>query len=143
MPSAHTPWNAWSRPRELHTVRRRALTWLNDLADLVGNEVFADQTGSPLIAERDNLAAALADTADRDAAPYRRLPLELARVHYQQEQPSAARSLLDRLLQETDEPALGGAVAALATRVACQQSDLAQALLLGEQAVRLERKRGH
>ncbi|PBC75351.1 putative ATPase [Streptomyces sp. TLI_235] len=129
--------------RELHTVRRRALTWLNDLADLVGNEVFADQTGSPLIAERDNLAAALADTADRDAAPYRRLPLELARVHYQQEQPSAARSLLDRLLQETDEPALGGAVAALATRVACQQSDLAQALLLGEQAVRLERKRGH
>ncbi|WP_229870630.1 ATP-binding protein [Streptomyces phaeofaciens] len=128
---------------ELHAVQQQTIEWLNGLADLVGNEVFADQTGGLFLAERDNLAVALADTADRDSARYRRLSLELARVHYQQEQPSAARSLLDGLLRETDEPALGGAVAALATRVACQQSDLAQALLLGERAVHLERTHGH
>ncbi|OQR66034.1 hypothetical protein B6E66_00260 [Streptomyces maremycinicus] len=124
---------------ELPTVRRRALEWLNGLADLAGNEVFADQAGSPLVIERENLAAALADPGDGTAAPSRRLSLELARVHYQQEQPSAALSLLDELLREGDEPPLGSAVAALATRVACQQSDLALALLLGEQAVSLAR----
>ncbi|MFF3934645.1 ATP-binding protein [Streptomyces phaeofaciens] len=128
---------------ELPTVRRRALEWLNGLADLAGNEVFADQSGNPLIVERDNLTVALADAADRATAPYRRLSLELARVHYQQEQPSAARSLLDGLLRETDDSAIGGAVAALATRVACQRSDLPRALRLGEEAVRLERTHGH
>ncbi|MEU6273786.1 LuxR C-terminal-related transcriptional regulator [Streptomyces populi] len=128
---------------ELPAVRRRALAWLDGLADQTGREVFADQTGSPLLGERDNLAMALADSADRHTGPYGRLSLELARVHYQQEQPSAARSLLDGPLHGTDDPALGGATAALAARVACQQSDLARALLLGERAVRLERARGH
>ncbi|MFG2948306.1 ATP-binding protein [Streptomyces adustus] len=128
---------------ELPAVRRRALAWLAGLADRAGNEVFADQSGSPLLVERDNLAVALADCADRHTGAYWRLSLELARVHYQQEQPSAARSLLDGPLRKADDRVLGGATAALAARVACQQSDLAQALLFGEQAVRLERMRAH
>jgi predicted ATPase/DNA-binding CsgD family transcriptional regulator len=127
---------------ELHTTRRRALAWLTGLADRVGDEVFADQADSPLIAERDNLAAALAVVGpggDRASHPW--LALELARVHYQQEQPSAARTLLDGLLREADGLALGGAVPALAARVACQQADPVRALRLGEQAVELERLR--
>ncbi|MGW7048681.1 ATP-binding protein [Streptomyces avermitilis] len=126
---------------ELHITRQRALEWLNGLADRVGDEVFADQAGGPLTVERDNLAAALACTTGRDGASHVRLALELARVHYQQEQPSAARTLLTGLLREADGRALGGAVPALAARVACQQADLAQALRLGERAVDLERTR--
>ncbi|MEU1200036.1 LuxR C-terminal-related transcriptional regulator [Streptomyces sp. NPDC005813] len=128
---------------ELDAVRGRALEWLNGLAERTGGEVFADQAGGLLTAERDNLAAALADTGCRDGALRDRLALELARVHYQQEQPSAARPLLDGLLRDPSEPVLGGAVAALATRVACQQADPAGALRLGEQAVRQERTRDH
>ncbi|MFJ9965126.1 ATP-binding protein [Streptomyces avermitilis] len=127
---------------ELHLTRQRALDWLNGLADRVGDEVFADQGGGPLTVERDNLAAALAAcTTGHDGASHMRLALELARVHYQQEQPSAARTLLTGLLREADGRALGGAVPALAARVACQQADLAQALRLGEQAVEWERTR--
>ncbi|MFI6493657.1 ATP-binding protein [Streptomyces sp. NPDC050564] len=128
---------------ELHTTWERATEWLIDLAERVGDEVFADQAGGPLAVERDNLAAALAWTTGRDSCSHVRLALELARVHFQQEQPSAARTLLSGLLQEADGRALGGAVPALAARVACQQADLAQALRLGEQAVDLERTRNH
>ncbi|MFJ3306508.1 ATP-binding protein [Streptomyces sp. NPDC086549] len=128
---------------EQHTVRRRALKWLSGLADRAGDEVFADQAGGPFIMERDNLAAALAGTTGPDGAAHMRLTLELARVHYQQEQPSAARALLDGLLREADGSALGGAASALAARVACQQADPVQALRLGERAVSLERVRDH
>ncbi|WP_265568501.1 ATP-binding protein [Streptomyces hygroscopicus] len=128
---------------ELHTTRHRVLEWLNGLADRSGDEVFPDQAGSPLAVERDNLAAALAGTTVRDGASLPRLRLELARVHYEQEQPSAARALLTGLLRETGGWALGGAVPALAARVACQRADLAQALRLGERAVAMERTRNH
>ncbi|MEU8467323.1 LuxR C-terminal-related transcriptional regulator [Streptomyces sp. NPDC029006] len=128
---------------ELRTTRHRALEWLNGLADRAGDEVFADQAGSPLAVERDNLAAALADTTVRDGASHPRLELELARVHYQQEQPSAAHALLTGLLREPGGRALGGAVPALAARVACQRAEPAQALRLGEQAVAMERTRNH
>ncbi|MFE0328073.1 ATP-binding protein [Streptomyces sp. NPDC058960] len=128
---------------ELHVTRHRVLEWLNGLADRAGDEVFPDQAGSPLAVERDNLAAALADTTVRDGTSRPRLELELARVRYEQEQPSAARALLTGLLRETGGRALGGAVAALAARVACQRADLAQALRLGEQAVAMERTRNH
>ncbi|WP_406364585.1 ATP-binding protein [Streptomyces sp. NBC_00645] len=128
---------------ELDAVRRRSLDWLNSLAERTGGEVFADQAGGPLAGERDNLAAALASTGESDGPSRDRLALELARVYYQLEQPSAARSLLGGLLRLPAGPALGGAVAALATRVACQQNDLAAALRLGEQAVRQERTRDH
>lgn len=128
---------------ELDAVRRRSLDWLNGLAEHTGGEVFADQARGPLTGERDNLAAALAGAGGSDALSSDRLTLELARVYYQREQPSAARSLLDDLLQRPATPGLGGAAAALATRVACQQTDLAAALRLGEQAVRQERTRDH
>ncbi|MET9411820.1 LuxR C-terminal-related transcriptional regulator [Streptomyces sp. NPDC002935] len=127
---------------ELDAVRRRSLDWLNSLAERAGGEVFADQAVGPLTGERDNLAAALASTGGGGASRDR-LALELARVYYQHEQPSAARSLLDGLLRLPAGPAFGGTVAALATRVACQQTDLAGALSLGEQAVRQERARDH
>lgn len=127
---------------EPQATRRRALAWLTGLAERVGDEVFADQADGPLVAERDNLAAALvAAGSDGDGASHPRLALELARVHYQQEQPSAARTLLDGLLREADGLALGGAVPALAARVACQQADPVRALRLGERAVELERLR--
>ncbi|MGW5661297.1 ATP-binding protein [Streptomyces sp. NPDC003758] len=128
---------------ELHVTRHRVLEWLNGLADRAGDEVFPDQAGSPLAVERDNLAAALAGTTVRVRTSHPGLELELARVHYQQEQPSAARALLTGLLRETGGRALGGAVPALAARVACQRADLAQALRLGEQAVAMERTRNH
>ncbi|MFF9086130.1 ATP-binding protein [Streptomyces sp. NPDC014991] len=127
---------------ELHATLRRALAWLTELAGRERGEVFADQAGSPLAAERDNLASVLACSAGHgDAVPVR-LTLELARVHYQQEQPSAARGLLTGLLRGVGSRALGGQVPALAARVACQQAHLDEALRLGEQAVQSERMRG-
>ncbi|MEU6772418.1 LuxR C-terminal-related transcriptional regulator [Streptomyces sp. NPDC046759] len=130
---------------ELHITVRRVLEWLTGLADRAVDEVFPDQAGSPLAVERDNLAAALAGTTVRAGASHPRLLLELARVHYEQEQPSAAHALLTGLLRETGSRsrALGGALPALAARVACQRADLAQALRLGEQAVAMERTRDH
>ncbi|WP_243769078.1 ATP-binding protein [Streptomyces cyanogenus] len=128
---------------ELHLTRRRVLGWLTGLADRAGDEVFPDQVGSPLAVERDNLAAALAGTSARDDASHPRLVLELARVHYEQEQPSAAHALLTGLLRETDGHALGGALPALAARVACQRADPVQAVRLGERAVAMERTRRH
>ncbi|MEU5532206.1 LuxR C-terminal-related transcriptional regulator [Streptomyces sp. NPDC020362] len=126
---------------ELDATLRRALAWLTELAERGRGEVFADQAGSPLAAERDNLASVLACTAGHGDAVRVRLTLELARVHYQQEQPSAARALLTGLLQGAGDRALGGQVPALAARAACQQADLDEALRLGEQAVQSERMR--
>ncbi|MFJ4521913.1 ATP-binding protein [Streptomyces sp. NPDC088810] len=128
---------------ELHATGHRVVEWLNTLADEAGDEVFPDQAGSPLAVEQDNLAAALACATARHGAAQPRLVLELARVHYEREQPSAAHALLTGLLRETGARALGGAVPALAARVACQRADLAQALRLGEQAVSTERTRHH
>ncbi|MGW3206407.1 ATP-binding protein [Streptomyces sp. NPDC001135] len=126
---------------ELHATLRRALAWLTELAGRGRGEVFADQAGSPLAAERDNLASILNCSAGHGDTVRVRLTLELARVHYQQEQPSAARALLTGLLRGAAGRALGGQVSALAARVACQQADLDEALRLAEQAVRGERTR--
>ncbi|AWT46689.1 MULTISPECIES: ATP-binding protein [Streptomyces] len=127
---------------ELHATLSRALAWLTELAEGGRGEVFADQAGSPLAADRDTLVSVLACGAGHGDAVPARLTLELARVHYQQEQPSAARALLGGLLGGAGGRALGGQVPALAARVACQQADLDEALRLGEQAVRSERMRG-
>ncbi|MEV0976526.1 LuxR C-terminal-related transcriptional regulator [Streptomyces sp. NPDC049915] len=126
---------------ELHATLRRALAWLTELAERGCGDVFADQAGSPLAAERDNLASVLACSAGHGDAVRVRLTLELARVHYQQEQPSSARALLTGLLRGAGGRALGGQVPALAARVACQQADVDEALRLGEQAVQSERMR--
>ncbi|MFF9813082.1 ATP-binding protein [Streptomyces sp. NPDC014006] len=127
---------------ELYATLRRALAWLTELAGRGRREVFADQAGSPLAAERDNLVSVLACSAGHGDAVQARLTLELARVHYQQEQPSAARALLSGPLQGAGGRALGGQVPALAARVACQLAHLDEALCLGEQAVQSERMRG-
>ncbi|MFE1878504.1 ATP-binding protein [Streptomyces diastatochromogenes] len=126
---------------ELPGTLRRALAWLTGLADRGRGDVFADQASSPLAAERDNLASVLACATGQDDAARARLTLELARVHYQQEQPSGARALLTGLLDEAEAPAPGGEVPALAARVACQQAELDEALRRGEQAVARERMR--
>ncbi|SOD91220.1 LuxR C-terminal-related transcriptional regulator [Streptomyces sp. Ag109_G2-15] len=126
---------------ELPGTLRRALVWLTGLADRGRGDVFADQASSPLAAERDNLASVLACATGQDDAARARLTLELARVHYQQEQPSAARALLTGPLGGAGAPAPGGEVPALAARVACQQADLDEALRRGEQAVARERMR--
>ncbi|MEV6833061.1 LuxR C-terminal-related transcriptional regulator [Streptomyces sp. NPDC051133] len=121
---------------ELPTTLRRALAWLTELAGHGRGEVFPDQAGSPLAAERDNLASVLTCSAGHGHAVRARLTLELARVHYQQEQPSAARALLTGLLRGTGGPAPDAQAPALAARVACQQAEPDEALRLGEQAVR-------
>ncbi|MFJ9817381.1 ATP-binding protein [Streptomyces sp. NPDC101151] len=126
---------------ELHDTLRRALAWLTEGADRGRGEVFADQASSPLAPERDNLASVLACALGHDADTRARLTLELARVHYQQEQPSAARALLTGLLDGPEGPPPGGEAPALAARVACQQAELYEALRLGEQAVGRERLR--
>ncbi|MEU1409191.1 LuxR C-terminal-related transcriptional regulator [Streptomyces sp. NPDC005728] len=126
---------------EVPATLRRALAWLTELADRGCGDVVADQASSPLMAERDNLASVLACATGHGAAAQVRLTLGLARVHYQQEQPSAARALLTGLLRGADGRALGGEIPALAARAACQQADLPASLRLGEQAVELERLR--
>ncbi|MEV5149837.1 LuxR C-terminal-related transcriptional regulator [Streptomyces sp. NPDC052727] len=126
---------------ELPATMRRAVAWLAEVAGQGHDDVFTDQASSPLAAERDNLVSVLACATGNDEGAQVRLTLELARVHYQQEQPSAARAVLTGLLRETGGRALGGEVPALAARVACQQADLEEALSLGEQAVGMERVR--
>ncbi|MGW1987580.1 ATP-binding protein [Streptomyces collinus] len=126
---------------ELGPTLRSALGWLHDVAERAGGDVFADQANSPLTAERDNLASVPAHITGQDETTRVRLALELARVHYQQERPSAAGALLSGLLREPGGRALGGEVAALAARVAVQQADPHRALSLGERAVHLERRR--
>ncbi|WP_427164134.1 ATP-binding protein [Streptomyces sp. C1-1] len=128
---------------ELRPTLRRTVAWLTELAGQGHDEVFADQASSPLAAERDNLVSVLACATGHDDGAQARLTLELARVHYQQEQPSAARTVLTGLLRETRGRALGGEVPALAARVACQQADPEEALRLGDQAVDMERVGHH
>ncbi|MFF3324346.1 ATP-binding protein [Streptomyces sp. NPDC002889] len=126
---------------ELHHTWQRAVHWLTGLLDLDADQVFVDQACGPLTAERENLAAAVAHTAGRGGTPYIRLALALARVRFQQEQPTAARSLLDRILAGDSEPVLGGAALALAARAAGQQADGEAALHFAERAVEVERGR--
>ncbi|SEE40792.1 non-specific serine/threonine protein kinase [Streptomyces sp. 2231.1] len=126
---------------ELGSTLRSAFAWLHEVAQRDGGDVFADQASSPLTAERDNLASVLSRATGQGEAARVRLTLELARVHYQQEQPSAAGALLSGLLREPGGRALGGEVAALAARVAAQQADPHRALSVGERAVSLERRR--
>ncbi|MFI1399890.1 ATP-binding protein [Streptomyces sp. NPDC020681] len=128
---------------ELHDTWQRAVGWLSGLAEAAAEKVFADQMGGPLTEERENLAAALAHTAgDGDATSHARLVLALARVCFQQEQPTAARSLLSGLLAQDSSSGRSGAALALAARAACQQADHEAALRFAEQAVAVERRRG-
>ncbi|MFF4229894.1 ATP-binding protein [Streptomyces sp. NPDC001820] len=126
---------------ELDGTWQRAVDWLTGLTRPSADQVFADQADGPLTEERDNLAAALAHTADRDGAPHIGLALALARVRFQQEQLTAARALLTEVLARDSSSPQGGAALALAARAACQQADPAAALRFAEQAVAAERRR--
>ncbi|HZX38548.1 MAG TPA: AAA family ATPase, partial [Streptomyces sp.] len=103
---------------ELEGTWRRAVDWLTGLMLPVADQVFADQAGGPLTEERDNLAAAVAHTAGRDGPPHTGLALALARVHFQEEQPTAARALLTQVLEQDSGSGHGGAALALAARAA-------------------------
>lgn len=135
---------------ELHATWRRALDWLTGLADRDRDAVFADTAAGPLLAERENIAAAVAYTDRADArAGSRRVPLTLAlaRVRYQQEQLTAARTLLSDVLDPGSAPSPAasphlGAVLSLAARAACQQADRHAALAYAEEAVTRERRSG-
>ncbi|MDQ0943682.1 LuxR C-terminal-related transcriptional regulator [Streptomyces sp. V1I1] len=126
---------------ELDSTWQRAVDWLTGLMPPAADQLFADQAGGPLTEERDNLAAAVAHTADRDGAPDIGLALALARVRFQQEQLTAARVLLTEVLKRDNSFRHGGAPLALAARAACQQADPAAALRFAEQAVSVERRR--
>ncbi|GGW49749.1 ATP-binding protein [Streptomyces xantholiticus] len=126
---------------ELHRIWQRALDWLTGLLEPTAGQLFADQIGGAPAGERENLAAAVAYATDRDGRPPLGLALALARVHFQQEQLTAARALLTAVLAQDDGCAHGGAALALAARAACQQQDPAAALHFAEQAVVIERRR--
>ncbi|WP_328681768.1 LuxR C-terminal-related transcriptional regulator [Streptomyces sp. NBC_00322] len=126
---------------ELHRTWQRALDWLTGLLEPTAGRLFADQIGGAPARERENLAAAVAYATDRDGRPPLGLALALARVRFQQEQLTAARTLLTAVLTQDDGSAHGGAALALAARAACQQQDPAAALYFAEQAVAIERRR--
>ncbi|MFE7134156.1 LuxR C-terminal-related transcriptional regulator [Streptomyces sp. NPDC057638] len=70
----------------------RATHWLSGLVAPAGEQVFPDFGGGPR-EEHENLAAAVAHTAAR-GRPDRALTIALARIRFQQGQPSAALTLL-------------------------------------------------
>ncbi|WP_328400816.1 LuxR C-terminal-related transcriptional regulator [Streptomyces sp. NBC_00390] len=127
---------------ELHDTWQRAVDWLTRLLAPTADQVFVDQAGGAPTEERENLAAAVAHAGRERDISYLRPALALARVRYQQEQLTASRALLTRILQDDTEGVLGGAALALATRAACRQADRTAALRFAEQAVAVER-RGH
>ncbi|MFI1888482.1 ATP-binding protein [Streptomyces jumonjinensis] len=125
---------------ELHDTWRRAVAWLSALVEPAAHETFPDQTRGPQTRERENLAAAIAYAAAHGRPPHPPLALALARIHFQTDQPSAARALLEgNPARDTPYEAMG---LALATRAACQQADPTAALRLAERAVAAERRRG-
>ncbi|WP_228386314.1 ATP-binding protein, partial [Streptomyces katsurahamanus] len=122
---------------ELHDTWRRAVAWLSALVEPAAHETFPDQTRGPQTRERENLAAAIAYAAAHGRPPHPPLALALARVHFQTDQPSAARALLEgNPARDTPYEAMG---LALAARAACQQADPGAALRLAERAVAAER----
>ncbi|GLF93805.1 ATP-binding protein [Streptomyces yaizuensis] len=148
-----------ARFRQLSTIRAYGLarltaagesraTWLravDRLTGLVGSgaaQVFPDHSPGPATRERENLAAAVAYTTAHDGTPHPRLALELARIHFQQEQPTAARALLTGSgLLSPGSPYEGEALA-LAARLACQQRDAGAALRAAGRAVAVARADG-
>ncbi|MEU9111297.1 LuxR C-terminal-related transcriptional regulator [Streptomyces sp. NPDC048483] len=127
---------------ELPDVWDRALDWLSRQAAENAALVFPDGAELALAHEQENLAAAVTRAAAERTDPHHTvLALALARLHYQQEQLTAARTLLTGAL--TRSAAYGsqehGAALALAARAACQQADRSAARAFAEEAVAVER----
>ncbi|MFD8543330.1 ATP-binding protein [Streptomyces sp. NPDC059649] len=127
---------------ELDDVWERALDRLSRQAAQDAALVFPDSAELALAHEQENLAAAVTRAAtERNDPRHTGLALALARLHYQQEQLTAARSLLTGVLARS--AAVGGqehgAALALAARAACQQADRSAAVAFAEEAVAVER----
>ncbi|MGW1980229.1 LuxR C-terminal-related transcriptional regulator [Streptomyces sp. NPDC001889] len=126
---------------ELERTWERAVARLTALAEPAPGQVFPDFAQGVRSRERENLAAAVDHCASRGRGAHPRLTIALARLHFSEERPSAARALLDRL-PVRDTPYEGEAYA-LASRAASHQADTVAALRLAGLAVAAERRRGN
>ncbi len=125
---------------ELPAVWDRAIDRLAGQAAEGAGLVFPDGAALPLAREQENLAAAVARAAERSDPRHPALALALARLHYQQEQLTAARTLLSEVLARTAYGSPDHAAAlALAARAACQQADRSAALTFAREAVAVTR----
>ncbi|WP_261953559.1 LuxR C-terminal-related transcriptional regulator [Streptomyces nigrescens] len=125
---------------ELPAVWDRAVDRLAEQAAEGSTMVFPDGAALPLAREQENLAAAVARCGERSDPRHTELALALARLHYQQEQLTAARTLLTEVLARTTYGSRDhGAALALAARAACQQDDRSAALAFAREAVAVER----
>lgn len=125
---------------ELHATWSRALAWLAGPSAMeAAAPVFPDTAEVPLARERENLAAAVAYTAAHHDGRYIPLAIALARLHYQQEQLTAARTLLSSVLERAHRSEDRCAALALAARSACQQADHTAARTFADSAVALAR----
>ncbi|WP_394816302.1 LuxR C-terminal-related transcriptional regulator [Streptomyces mooreae] len=121
---------------ELQDTWDRALDWLvEQAAGAVAPETFPDTAEGPLAQEQGNLAAAVAHAASRSDHRYLPLAVALARLQYQQEQLTAARTLLSEVLARAPDHEERGTALALAARSACLQDDHAAALAFAHEAV--------
>lgn len=121
---------------ELQDTWDRALDWLVErAAGAVAPETFPDTAEGPLAQEQGNLTAAVAHAASRSDRRYLPLAVALARLLYQQEQLTAARTLLSEVLARAPDHEGRGAALALAARSACLQDDHAAVLAFAQEAV--------
>ncbi|MGY5127250.1 ATP-binding protein [Streptomyces nigrescens] len=129
---------------ELPDTWNRALGWLaGKAAGAVTPGVFLDTVEGPLAREQENLAAALTYSAARSDHRHVPLAVALARLQYQQEQLTAARTLLSGVLERVQGPEDRSAAWALAARSACLQDDHAAALAFAQEAVAAGRTGRH
>jgi len=129
---------------ELQDTWHRALDWLaGRAAGAVAAKTFPDTVEGPLDQEQENLAAAVARSASCADARHFPLAVALARLQYQQEQLTAARSLLSGVWQQMPDHEDRVAALALAARSACLQDDHAAALAYAQEAVAVGRAGRH
>ncbi|MEV7003554.1 LuxR C-terminal-related transcriptional regulator [Streptomyces sp. NPDC093982] len=126
---------------ELALVRERALCWLAGLTDDTVDSPPAGLVTRELVAERENLAAAVACTEDEGGDRHMRLAVALARVHRELDELTAARRMLDSALRRVPSAPHRSDALALAARIAYKQGDRADTLRLAEEAVTAAR--GH
>ncbi|MGY5075517.1 ATP-binding protein [Streptomyces nigrescens] len=129
---------------ELSDTWNRALDWLaGKAAGAVTPGVFLDTVEGPLAREQENLAAAVAHSAARSDHRHVPLAVALARLQYQQEQLTSARTLLSGVLERVRGPEDRSAALALAARSACLQDDHTAALAFAQEAVAAGRTGRH
>ncbi|WP_328733395.1 ATP-binding protein [Streptomyces caniferus] len=125
---------------ELDDTWHRALGWLaGRAAGAVAAETFPDTVEAPLRQEQENLAAAVARCAARSDDRHFPLAVALARLQYQQEQLTAARTLLSGVWEQVPDHEDRVAALALAARSACLQDDHDAALAFAQEAVAVGR----